>query len=367
MKNKKIGILFIELIILILILLLRNNITFLSFSLLLLSLLMIKLFGYYKERNFQKKNVIKIVISNLLGFFIIYFLLGLITGYSKNAYTINLNTIKLLLIGSILIISEEIIRHIIIKNSKNKVQIIVYCSLLVLLSIITSISTFTFYDREQVFIFISIIVIPSITENLICTYLTKNVGPIPSILYRIIIMIYEYLTPIIPSIGTYLSCVFKVIMPYSIYYFSNKILLSKPDKKIYVRHIISRIIVLPVIIILIIMIVLVSGLFKYQTIAIASNSMKPVFSRGDAVLIEKNDIKDVKVGQVIAIKQNGSIVTHRVVKKNIKNNKIILYTKGDANKTTDPFETYKENYIGIIKYSINYIGYPTLWIRDVIK
>ena len=367
MKNKKLSIYTIELIILILIILLRNNITFLSFSLLLISFIMYLLFGYYKERNYQKKNVVKIVIANLLGFFIIYFLLGLLTGYSKNAYTFNIGTIKLILLFSILIISEEIIRHIIIKNTDNKTPIIIYCILLVILSIITSISTYKFFDREQYFLFMSVVIIPSIAENLICTYLTNKTGPIPSITYRLILSLYEFLTPIIPSVGTYISCVLKVLMPYSIYYFSHKVLLLKQEKKIYTRNIVAKIIAIPVITILIIMIMLVSGLFKYQAISIASNSMKPTFSRGDAVIIEKNGFKDIKKGDVIAIKQSGKIVTHRVIKKNIKNKTIILYTKGDANNSKDPFETKEENYIGQIKYSIDYVGYPTLWIRDVIN
>lgn len=367
MKSKKIGILVIELIIFMLIILLRNNITFLSFSLLLLALIMIKVYGYYKERNYQKKNIIKIVISNLLGFFIIYFLLGLITGYTKNAFNSNLDVFLKILITAILLISQEIIRHIILKNSNKKIYSIIYCVILVLFSVLISINGFEFYDREQVFIFISIIIIPAIAENLICTYLTKNVGPMPSILYRLIIMLYEYLTPIIPSIGTYLSCVFRVIMPYSIYYFSRKILLLKPDKNIYARHIVSKIIVFPTIAILIIMIILVSGIFKYQAIAIASNSMQPVFSRGDAVIIEKNDIEDVQEGDIIAIVQNNTIVTHRVVKKNIKNNKIIINTKGDANDSADPYDITKKEYLGKINYKASYIGYPTLWIRDVIK
>ena len=265
----------------------------------------------------------------------------------------------MILLFSILIISEEIIRHIIIKNTDKKIPIIIYCLLLVFLSIITSISTYKFFDREQYFLFLSIVIIPSIAENLICTYLTDKTGPIPSILYRLILALYEFLTPIIPSVGTYISCVLKVIMPYSIYYFSHKVLLLKQEKKIYTRNIVSKIIVVPVITILVIMVMLVSGLFKYQALSIASNSMKPTFSRGDAVIIEKNEFKDVQKG--------GKIVTHRVIKKNIKNNKIILYTKGDANKSKDQFETKEENYIGEVKYSIDYIGYPTLWIRDVIN
>ena len=367
MKNKKLYIYTIELIVLILIILLRNNITFLSFSLLLISFIMYMIFGYYKERNYQKKNVIKIVIANLLGFFIIYFLLGLLTGYYKNAYALNITTIKMILLFSLLIISEEIIRHIIIKNSDKKLPIIIYCLLLVILSIITSISTYEFFDREQYFLFMSIVIIPSISENLICTYLTNKTGPIPSIIYRLILALYEFLTPIIPSVGTYISCVLKVLMPYSIYYFSHKVLLLKPEKKIYARNIVAKIIAIPVIVILIIMVMLVSGLFKYQAISIASNSMVPTFSRGDAVIIEKNEFKDVQKGDIIAIKQSGKIVTHRVIKKNIKNKTIIVYTKGDANKSKDPFETKEEDYIGKIRYSIDYIGYPTLWIRDVIN
>jgi signal peptidase I len=44
---------------------------------------------------------------------------------------------------------------------------------------------------------------------------------------------------------------------------------------------------MPLLVIIIPMLLLVSGVLKYQMMAVASNSMYPIFERGDALIYEK--------------------------------------------------------------------------------
>ena len=48
-------------------------------------------------------------------------------------------------------------------------------------------------------------------------------------------------------------------------------------------------ITIPIIIVLLTIIILVSGIFGYKMIAIGSNSMIPVYEKGDAIIYEKVD------------------------------------------------------------------------------
>ena len=112
---------------------------------------------------------------------------------------------------------------------------------------------------------------------------------------------------------------------------------------------------------------LVSGIFKYKMIAIASNSMKPVYSRGDAVIYEKIDIKELEVGDVLAFQKDSIVVTHRITKIWRQNDKYYFTTKGDNNNTEDVFAPKEENVLGRVNIVFKYIGYPTVLINEFFR
>ena len=127
--------------------------------------------------------------------------------------------------------------------------------------------------------------------------------------------------------------------------------------------------ILPIILTIII-IYFVSGYFKYYALAIASGSMYPVFDRGSVVITEQiNDKYDnynkLKEGEIIAFKAEKNIVVHRLIRIVKVEDEIYYYTKGDANKEEDDFLIKKENIIGIVRFKIPYIGYPTVWFSEI--
>ena len=113
------------------------------------------------------------------------------------------------------------------------------------------------------------------------------------------------------------------------------------------------------------LVILISGIFKYQLIAIASNSMVPVFSKGDGLLIEKCDVDNIEVGDILVFKNNNAVITHRVIKKEVVNNNVKFTTKGDNNKAKDEIISTSSNVIGKAHFAIKYIGYPTVWINEI--
>lgn len=54
--------------------------------------------------------------------------------------------------------------------------------------------------------------------------------------------------------------------------------------------------------------------------------------------------------------------------KKINNNENIYYkTKGDHNSNYDSNLTSSNDVIGIYKFKIKYIGYPSLWLEQLLK
>jgi signal peptidase len=98
--------------------------------------------------------------------------------------------------------------------------------------------------------------------------------------------------------------------------------------------------------------------------------MYPYLKRGDAIIIEKVDKENqdkLKVGDVVAFEQDGSIVTHRILNIESENEEEKIITKGDNNDTKDVTKKTKDDIIGIVRFKIPLLGYPSVEISEIKK
>ncbi len=98
--------------------------------------------------------------------------------------------------------------------------------------------------------------------------------------------------------------------------------------------------------------------------------MHPTYNRGDIIIIEKlteQELNNLSLNTIIVYKQNNNYIAHRIVKINKTNNKISYITKGDANNTTDTIEVLPHNILGIYKFHLKYLGYPSIYLNDYLK
>ena len=87
--------------------------------------------------------------------------------------------------------------------------------------------------------------------------------------------------------------------------------------------------------------------FGIQALTVSSNSMMPVFQKGDLIIIKEE--KEYKVGDIVTFKDsNGNLVTHRIIEK-CEN---AFYTKGDNNNTKDEEKIDNFQIIGKVVYLI---------------
>ncbi len=109
------------------------------------------------------------------------------------------------------------------------------------------------------------------------------------------------------------------------------------------------------------------GFFKYEPIAILSNSMNPTFSRGDVAIFKKVDklsIQKITKNSILIYQINNKYIAHRVVDILYENDNIYYITKGDANNTTDTYKVPINDVKGIYLFHIKFIGYPTIWLHE---
>ena len=329
-------------------------------------------FSYKKDNNFDREQAIRIELSVFIGFFFIYFLLGLLVGFSKTKFSISINEILNGLIPTfIILLLEEFIRYILFKSvSKSKKHIIIITILFIVFNVLLEFNLNNINNNFKIFIFITTIIFPILSEELLCSYLTYNFGFLPTFIFKSIEKLYIFIIPIFPNLTDYLYAVFNIIVPFIIYLACRKYIvkvdrLSRRNGRDKVFKI--NIITIPLIIVLLVITALVSGLFQYQLIAIASGSMEPTYYRGDALLIYKIDANKIQEGDILIYKNGGKIIAHRVIKKTEFQNKIFFNTKGDANLLVDEDLVEEGDVIGRVDYIIKYIGYPTIWLNELLR
>ena len=335
--------------------------TFLGISFVVL----LEAFGWKKDNSYLKNNVVRSLISILLSYLIIIYLLGLILGFSKGFTVVSKNYILTLGSSVLFILGLESIRYIIAKNSLNsKKPIIIFTILSIILNVLLELNINNLITSEEKFIFLSTIIFPIVAEELLCSFLTYKISMFPSLLYKLVIKLYMFIIPIVPNLGNYIYSTINIIFPYIIYFVVNKTIIRYEKVKENVKKANITVFSIPLILLLIMLIILVSGLFKYKMIAIASNSMHPAYDRGDAVIYEKVDSEEIEEGEILVFHKEGKIVTHRVTKKWSSNGIYYFKTKGDQNNAEDAWETSSNSVLGRVVFSFKYIGYPTVLINE---
>lgn len=336
----------------------------------LISTILFKLlFGFEKDRNLYTKSICLEIIICLLIYFLLYYLFGIIITFAKTNNFLTFNKILTVIIPLILtIVFKEILRYMMLKKSEGSKLLIVFsCLFFVCFDLIGTINLDIISSPYNIFIYIALTILPIISKNIFCSYLSYKNGYKPVILYLLIMNLYRYIIPIIPNPNQYLYSVIELIVPmiflYRIYRF-YKVEMDEEIVREYHKKSFSKLI-LPTIVI-IILVYLTSGYFYFHAIVVASGSMTPNISKGDVVIIEKiKNKKDIKVGTVIAYKYDDIIIVHRLVKKINVDDGIYYYTKGDANDHFDNYKITEDMIIGVVNIDVPYIGYPTVWIKEL--
>lgn len=321
-----------------------------------------------KKANKTLNNyTIRTIIIILMTVVLTVYLAGFFLGFNRTAFLYTpLGIIKNIYPAIITAVSFEIIRNIVANRSKNKNFLLILLTIYyILFSLALTIKYYSFYNMEQVFKFFCVYFCPVVAKELLYSHLTYKVGLKPVLILRLLLDLYPFMFPIYPDLGEYLESVIAILMPYIIYASTINGIKYVEKEKDSINKVSRKFIYAPIIIFLLIVTILVSGIFKYKMIAVASGSMQPTYDRGDAIIYEKSKAKDIEVGEILAFKYKTLIVTHRVVGKYNSNNTIKFKTKGDANKDNDAFLIPEEDVLGVVKYVVPYIGLPTVWFNEV--
>ncbi|MBR2840354.1 MAG: signal peptidase I [Bacilli bacterium] len=314
------------------------------------------------------------LIISLIIYIIVYFLLGLIFGFEKTPYAKDVLSIlkNLWSFGSV-IVCQEIVRESVIKENKKKTFNFIFVTIMFILINVNFTNYFShFVDVKTTFIYVSTTIIPSIFEGALLTYLVYTGGSRNGIIYRLFMVVPQFIVPIIPDLDWFATSVIGVTLPIAIFIYLNYIhvyrsqRLTKRERKKY-----NPAIYVPLFVLIVLAAGFVIGLFKYQPIAVVSGSMSPTFNRGDAVVIEKLNTQEknqLKKGDVIQFVSGTKYVIHRIVDEgNDEYGNKLFTTKGDYNNAPDVDKVHLKDIKGKVSFIVPYVGYPSVWLSGAIS
>lgn len=333
----------------------------------------IALYSVFKidlKNDYKYKQILKIVITCLLFYFVFIYVAGLFTGFARTIYTFNFNNFIYNIIPTIIyIILMECIRTIYInKSNNNKIIIILSCIIFILYDSFSKYYLYDFKVSDELYEYIGLIVLTSIARNIFLTILCSKSNVINCVIYRIITEIYIFLVPIVPNFGPYINSVLEIALPLIIGLILIRPpirILSSPKKSKY-----SRTLSVVITAILLLIVLLNSGFIKYQMFVIGSNSMNTYIYRGDVIIARRTnnkEIKNIKKGEILVFRYNNKIISHRVYKIIKRDNKLYFKTKGDNNDQVDDNIVKEKDIIGTVSFRIKYIGLPSIWLREALQ
>lgn len=336
-----------------------------------LSLLLFGIVFFKKDycRKKYKYDFFQIVIISVIIYLIIYYMLGLITGYVTLPYTRSfLGIIKNIIKFVFPIAIMEYVRgYLINRSGKKKSLLIIITGIFAILNIVMQVYNFVILDVNDAFDLIFSIIVPEIAKSMLLSYLTYHSDFVPSMLYAILPAMLLYIIPVIPDLSWFLDGSIQLLLTFIVYFTSYNFYIKK--SKIIKKNKKVGVYLLPILVLIIPILILVSGIFKFQIMAILTNSMVPVYSRGDAVIVEhlnEQEKQELKKGDIIVFNYNNRKVLHRIIdiKENVSGLRTYK-TKGDNLETEDAWEISDKDIEAKYLCTIYKIGYPSVWISEL--
>jgi len=313
---------------------------------------------------YHKQVTILLVIFALI-YLAAFYLMGIYFGFYEATVKFSLWSIKKYIIPlMVIIISSEIIRNtLLIQKGKKSKGLALLIMVLIDLIIYTGI-----YDLNNLDDFLTVvgfIFFASFSCNLLYNYISIRYGYIGIIIYRIITVLYVYFIPIVPDVYVFFKSVLRMVYPYLIYLVLDYTYEKRNFIADYVDQRKKMLNTTFLVIFATIVSMLVSCQFRFGIIVVGSGSMTGALNKGDATIYESYNNQDIKEGDVIIFKKDDIRIIHRVIDIKKINGQVQYYTKGDANQQMDEGYVTRSEIVGITLFRIKYVGYPSIWIKDI--
>lgn len=337
--------------------------------------------AYFSGRDIQdrarhKNEKIVLIMSVLAIWFVIYFLSGLVTTYVQNTLVTSVGGVLLNVFAyGTVAVAIEYVRHrsILIAGLRNAIWFGIIVTIIFALGQMNLAQLSGLHSGEDLIKTVFVDIVPAIVSSLLLTYLAQAGGFGSMLVYRLGTLAILLLPPIIPKYDWYLIGASSILLAVVIFIVIDRSIQSHQGRQftqVHYRHHIKRASDIMLVFVMVGMVMFMTGVFTYKPLTIMSDSMKPVFSRGSTVIVQKiSNTLDIRVGDIVQYESSDKMITHRVVEINPGDNGSdarVFITKGDNSPSRDR-AVLQSQIVGIVRAGVPYVGYPTVWLRDFTK
>jgi len=308
-------------------------------------------------------------------YIVVNMFLGLLTEVGKSPYTLSFfaTTINMFY-GLTKLLGLEysrayFSRKVLSSGSRKSFTIMLSTAVFYTVILINPYEFTSLQDLTTVLRFINKPLLPLLAENIFLTQVVILGGPLYSLTYKAIILMFYNLSPILPNLPWTIYGLVNVLIPL----IGTLIIMSSKSVSIMCRSIVGKkervkvksyLWIVPVMISLLI----ISGALGIKPYVIVSKSMEPTLSIGDIVFVYKAEFNEAKISDIIAYFDGEKVVIHRVYNIDKANGKYMyLVTKGDAVKNPDPVLVSKEMFLGKMAFKIPYMGLAIIYLKEALN
>ena len=336
---------------------------------LLLPLTLTTVFMIKKRQSYSinKKEVILLTLITAALYVVFKEMTGLYFRFYKNPYFVSREMLlNFILPIAAITVMTEIIRSVMLAQKNKIVDIITFLFCVVAETLaFSNIAGITNFNRFMDLVGLTLF--PAITSNIYYHYLSKRYGALPNIIFRSITTLYIYFIPTVTGMSDSLASCIKIIFPILMLALVSAMFEKKKKNAVKKGKRLGAIGTVLTCIVIVSVAMLISCQFRFGALVIATESMTGEINKGDMIIYEQYDNQFIKEGQVIVFTQNESKIVHRVVKIENIGGELRYYTKGDANDSLDTGYRTQADVVGLTDAKIAFVGYPTLWLREIIK
>jgi signal peptidase len=210
--------------------------------------------------------------------------------------------------------------------------------------------------------------LPTISENLLASFLAFIGGPVASIAYRGILQAFEWLSPILPDLNWLVTAFLGTLVPaLGLLVFREGL----PGEEAgggggEHKDVGSGSGWILVAVVAVSLLWFNTGLLGIRPSLISGQSMEPTFGLGDIAISRDVPVESLQVGDIIRFRQQGMYVVHRIKAMHYGDSGTEFITRGDGNNVDDP-PVSADKVEGKVILVIPKIGWIGIGVRQAIS
>ena len=315
----------------------------------------------------NKKEILLLMTVIAVIYVVLKEMTGLYFGFFVNPYYLSLEILTERIVPTaFIIVATEVIRYVILAQ-KNKTASFITTLSCILAEVLIYSNIAGIVNFNRFMDLVGLTLFPAVSANFFYNYISKRYGWLPNVAFRLITTLYVYFVPSVTGMQDALDSCLRIVLPIGLLAFVSLLFEKKKKNAVQKQEKLGWIGVACTLFIIVSVAMLISCQFRFGALVVATESMTGEINKGDMVIYEEYKDQKIEEGQVIVFLSNDRKIIHRVVKIEYIENEVRYYTKGDANDAWDPDYRTEADIVGLTDMKLAYVGYPTLWLRELIQ